>query len=57
MSPKDGGGTGAALGTEVLRYSGLHSVAVVISNAITFATTILIASVVVVLLFLLTRVS
>lgn len=38
------GGTGAALGTEVLRYSGLHSVAVVISNAITFATTILIAN-------------
>jgi O-antigen/teichoic acid export membrane protein len=37
-------GTGAALGTEVLRYSGLHSVAVVISNAITFATTIVIAN-------------
>jgi O-antigen/teichoic acid export membrane protein len=52
LSPKGGrgkkgkaaGGTGAALGTEVLRYSGLHSVAVVVSNAITFATTILIAN-------------
>ena len=39
-----GGGTGAALGTQVLRYSGIHSAGVVASNALTFVSTIVIAN-------------
>ena len=39
-----GGGTGAALGTQVLRYSGIHSVGVVASNALTFVSTIVVAN-------------
>ncbi len=35
---------GAALGAQVLRYSGIHSVGVVVSNALTFASTILVAN-------------
>lgn len=38
------GGTGAALGTQLLRYSGIHSVGVVVSNVIAFAVTILVAN-------------
>jgi O-antigen/teichoic acid export membrane protein len=43
-SASSGGGTGAALGTQVLRYSGIHSVGVVASNALTFVSTILVAN-------------
>lgn len=43
-SAPSGGGTGAALGTQVLRYSGIHSVGVVVSNALTFVSTILVAN-------------
>lgn len=42
--PDKGGGTGAALGTQVLRYSGIHGAGMVISNALTFAATIVIAN-------------
>jgi O-antigen/teichoic acid export membrane protein len=38
------GGTGAALGTQLLRYSGIHSVGVVVSNVLTFVVTILVAN-------------
>jgi len=38
------GGTGAALGTQVLRYSGIHTVGVVVSNVLTFASIILVAN-------------
>jgi O-antigen/teichoic acid export membrane protein len=38
------GGTGAALGTQLLRYSGIHSVGVVVSNVLAFAVTILVAN-------------
>jgi O-antigen/teichoic acid export membrane protein len=38
------GGTGAALGKQVLRYSGIHSAGVVVSNVLTFAVTILVAN-------------
>lgn len=37
-------GTGAALGTELLRYSGIHAVGVVASNLLTFAAVILVAN-------------
>jgi O-antigen/teichoic acid export membrane protein len=37
-------GTGAALGTQVLRYSGIHGIGMVANNAITFAATIIIAN-------------
>ena len=43
-SAPSGGGTGAALGTQVLRYSGIHSVGVVVSNALTFVSTVLVAN-------------
>ncbi len=36
------GGTGAALGTQVLRYSGIHTVGVVLSNVLTFGSLIVI---------------
>lgn len=36
------GGTGAALGTQVLRYSGIHSIGVVLSNVLQFGSLILI---------------
>lgn len=42
--PDKGGGTGAALGTQVLRYSGIHGAGMVVSNALTFAATIIIAN-------------
>jgi O-antigen/teichoic acid export membrane protein len=35
---------GAALGAQVLRYSGIHSVGVVVSNTLTFVSTILVAN-------------
>lgn len=38
------GGTGAALGTQVLRYSGIHTIGVVISNALQFATVIVVTN-------------
>jgi O-antigen/teichoic acid export membrane protein len=38
------GGTGAALGTQVLRYSGIHTVGVVISNVLTFGSVVLVAN-------------
>ncbi len=38
------GGTGAVLGTQLLRYSGIHSVGVVVSNVLTFAVTVLVAN-------------
>ena len=38
------GGTGAVLGTQLLRYSGIHSVGVVVSNVLTFTLTILVAN-------------
>lgn len=41
---KGGGETGAALGTQVLRYSGIHGLGMVISNALTFISTIVIAN-------------
>ncbi len=49
MSPRNAkggskGGTGAALGTQVLRYSGIHSVGIVVSNSLTFVSTILVAN-------------
>jgi O-antigen/teichoic acid export membrane protein len=43
LSAPSPGGTGAALGTQVLRYSGIHSVGVLISNVLTFGTVILVA--------------
>ncbi len=42
--PDKGGGTGAALGTQVLRYSGIHGIGMVLGNAVTFAATIVIAN-------------
>jgi len=42
--PDRGGGTGAALGTQVLRYSGIHGIGMVLGNAVTFASTIVIAN-------------
>ena len=39
-----GGGTGTALGTQVLRYSGIHGIGMVASNALTFISTIVIAN-------------
>ena len=39
-----GGGTGAALGTQVLRYSGIHTAGVVVSNVLTFASIIIVAN-------------
>lgn len=42
--PDKGGGTGAALGTQVLRYSGIHGIGMVLANAITFAATIVVAN-------------
>jgi hypothetical protein len=42
--PDKGGGTGAALGTQVLRYSGIHGIGMVLGNAVTFASTIVIAN-------------
>nr|MBA2521921.1 hypothetical protein [Solirubrobacterales bacterium] len=48
MSPagnnRKGGGTGAALGSAVLRYSGIHGIGMVAANAITFISTIVIAN-------------
>ena len=46
LSPrrKPGRGTGAALGTQVLRYSGIHTVGMVAANALTFAAVIVIAN-------------
>ena len=46
MSPprKRGSGTGAALGTQVLRYSGIHTVGMVVANALTFVAVIVIAN-------------
>ena len=38
------GGTGAALGTKVLRYSGIHTVGVVVSNVLTFASIVVVAN-------------
>jgi O-antigen/teichoic acid export membrane protein len=43
-SSKPAGGTGAALGTQVLRYSGIHTVGVVVSNVLNFASVILVAN-------------
>lgn len=42
--PEKGGGTGAALGTQVLRYSGIHGFGMVLANALTFVSTIVIAN-------------
>jgi len=42
--PDKGGGTGAALGTQVLRYSGIHGIGMLLGNAVTFASTIVIAN-------------
>lgn len=42
--PDKGGGTGAALGSAVLRYSGIHGLGMVAANVITFASTIVIAN-------------
>lgn len=42
--PDKGGGTGAALGSAVLRYSGIHGLGMVLANVITFASTIVIAN-------------
>jgi hypothetical protein len=42
--PDKGKGTGAALGTQVLRYSGIHGIGMVLGNAVTFASTIVIAN-------------
>ena len=42
--PDKGGGTGAALGSAVLRYSGIHGLGMVAANIITFASTIVIAN-------------
>lgn len=42
--PDKGGGTGAALGSAVLRYSGIHGIGMVAANVITFASTIVIAN-------------
>ncbi len=42
--PDKGGGTGAALGTQVLRYSGIHGMGMVAANALTFIATIVIAN-------------
>ena len=41
---KDGGKTGAALGTQLLRYSGIHGVGMVVANALTFAAIIVVAN-------------
>jgi len=41
---EEGGKTGAALGTQLLRYSGIHGVGMVVANALTFAATIIIAN-------------
>ncbi len=38
------GGTGAALGTQVLRYSGIHTIGVVVSNVLTFGSVVLVAN-------------
>ena len=42
--PDKGGGTGAALGSAVLRYSGIHGLGMVVANVITFASAIVIAN-------------
>jgi len=42
--PDKGGGTGAALGSAVLRYSGIHGLGLVVANALTFVATIVIAN-------------
>lgn len=42
--PDKGGGTGAALGSAVLRYSGIHGLGMVVANIITFVSTIVIAN-------------
>lgn len=42
--PDKGGGTGAALGSAVLRYSGIHGLGMVLANVITFASTVVIAN-------------
>ncbi len=39
-----GSGTGAALGTQVLRYSGIHGLGMVLANALTFVSTIVVAN-------------
>ncbi|MEZ5155378.1 MAG: hypothetical protein R2718_04625 [Solirubrobacterales bacterium] len=42
--PDRAGGTGAALGTQVLRYSGIHGVGMLLGNVVTFVSTIVIAN-------------
>ena len=39
-----GSGTGAALGTQVLRYSSIHGFGMVLANALTFVSTIVVAN-------------
>ena len=41
--PDKGGGTGAALGSAMLRYSGIHGIGMVAANVITFGATIVVA--------------
>lgn len=38
-----GGKTGAALGTQLLRYSGIHSIGMVVANALAFAAIVVVA--------------
>jgi hypothetical protein len=42
--PDRGGGTGAALGTQLLRFSGIHGLGMLLGNIVTFVSTIVIAN-------------
>jgi hypothetical protein len=42
--PDKAAGTGAALGTQVLRYSGIHGIGMLLGNVVTFASTVVIAN-------------
>ena len=42
--PDKAAGTGAALGTQVLRYSGIHGIGMLLGNVVTFVSTVVIAN-------------
>lgn len=42
--PDGGGRTGAALGTQLLRYSGIHGLGMLLGNVVTFVSTVVIAN-------------
>ncbi len=42
--PDKAAGTGAALGTQVLRYSGIHGIGMLLGNVVTFVATIVVAN-------------